>query len=283
MTGVMALFWMSSTAWNVAREALNSWCFPITDGVADDSPPSNLGFPVASHRPSSWHTLSPANPPWSRIRGFHQYWTSKSSHQSERIMPSGHWDSWPAWNGIVQSLAGSFPSELRRRGRDGSVVAVVRLSSCRGFFPAPRDMSKSVIRDGSHSCHCKVGTVIDDGRSEGFRAPRQASRLCRGAGAQERRGQKSRARACFSACWEKNTKDANSLPLVSKNDCVVALPPSLDFNPCLPTTEQLLTSPGPASPGTFAPVRRALPDRPSPRLRDELPRPERTGSLGSNT
>lgn len=189
-------------------------------------------------------------------------------------------------------------SELRRRGPDRtqeSRLPVVRLPGRRG---ASGDMNKSEIHDGRHSCRLTEGRYrvpdCDDGRSEGFRAPRQASRLClaaraRGAGERPKiiahgpasvRAEEKTPGRCHDAAQEFPTASSTIMMASSRRRNVAAVARLI---PCLPTTEQRPKNRDPASPRTSAPFRRAPRDRQSPRRRDELPHPGCTRSPGSNT
>lgn len=207
-------------------------------------------------------------------------------------MPSPHWGSRPAWNGVVQSLAASSLGVTTAwTGRDGRGCRVVRLSGSearvrvgccdRSCLLAPGGMSKPESNAGSH---CRLPEDIVCSIARKVESPRGGAPSLPfvlkwpGLEVGGRLAKNHRARACFragptlipAACFE-------------NNDPVIVLPPSLDFSPSLPTTEQRPTSRDPASPRTSAPFRRAPRDRQSPRRRDELPRRERTRSPGSNT
>lgn len=187
-------------------------------------------------------------------------------------------------------------SELRRRGRDGTVAAVVssdfqalRVGCCdRSCLLAPGGMSKPRAMAALIVDCQKISCARLRGRSR-VRGGRAKPPVCVEMAYAGPESSRTGLLQCF--CQKKKHQGPDpTLPwrlipaaCFENNDPVIALPPSLDFSPSLPTREQRPTSRDPASPQTSAPFRRAPRDRQSPRRRDELPRRERTRSPGSNT
>lgn len=95
------------------------------------------GRPVTPPRPTrpprriaSSQLLAQPKPPLVEDSEFPSVVDCQEPHQSQRNMPSRHWGSRPAWNGVVQSLAASFLGvTTARTGQDSGVAAPRRQTS----------------------------------------------------------------------------------------------------------------------------------------------------------